>query len=314
MEGFALREGVVDTFNFYPTAEMCVANIVKIAARKLEKWISEPVPPIDEQRPQKRCKTKASSSIKRGSMDAIAENRPLMVYDPEGPVVKYLTQTIPLVKVEIPNATEAAAGKRLVLNNRSDAKFQIPKYVLEGSLPLGWKITLMDTKVKLAVHYLDDSQDSSAGPWRFYYLMDPSIGKAVQKALGRNTVPKKDIHPDSFLCSEASFTHLPEDIENVQACPLTEYWICQCDSNPKTKKMTVKVTLETTFQQSLKEAKVAHMERKIRRKQQQLRVLEQRCEGLKEGYAEGEGMKFPSSSAYQGPNDREASTSSSDAE
>ena len=29
--------------------------------------------------------------------------------------------------------------------------------------------------------------------------MDPYVVKAVQKALGRNTVPKKDIHPDSFL-------------------------------------------------------------------------------------------------------------------
>ena len=38
-----------------------------------------------------------------------------------------------------------------------------------------------------------------SGPWRFYYLMDPYVVKAVQKALGRNTVPKKDIHPDSFL-------------------------------------------------------------------------------------------------------------------
>ena len=42
--------------------------------------------------------------------------------------------------------------------------FQIPKYVLEGRLPLGWKITLVNAKVRLSVHY-DDHQDSSAaGP------------------------------------------------------------------------------------------------------------------------------------------------------
>ena len=74
--------------------------------------------------------------------------------------------------------------------------------------------------------------------------------------------------------------------------------------------MKVTVTLETTFEQSLQAAKVAHIQCKIRRKQHQLKVLEERCERVQTGYAEGEGMKFPSCSVYEGG----ASASSSDAE